>query len=196
MCLFLDEKAKKLKAESDIICYKILKPNKICSFVEHGDNFTGIINNQNCVGKISIYKKGIYFCTNNKELDGGGCPIKFEFEFSWVFDERETSIVVNGEEKIIDGFKTVFRDFGVEMGKSYNSDLVRKPYSSNSVREFDMVEEGFHSYRYLKDAIQSTYDYSIAECIIPKGAIYYLGKFTERDSYASSELKYIKIIRT
>jgi hypothetical protein len=36
----------------------------------------------------------------------------------------------------------------------------------------------------------------IAKCIIPKGSVYYRGKFDDYFSYASNQIKYVEIITT
>jgi len=62
------------------------------------------------------------------------------------------------------------------------------------------VNQGFHSFVNLKDAIKernSDVDYKrlvIGECIIPKGAKYYKGAYSNYDGYVSNSIKINKII--
>jgi hypothetical protein len=62
------------------------------------------------------------------------------------------------------------------------------------------VNQGFHSFVNLKDAIKernSDVDYKrlvIGECIIPKGAKYYKGAYSNYDGYVSDNIKINKII--
>lgn len=62
------------------------------------------------------------------------------------------------------------------------------------------VNQGFHSYVNLKNAIDernADVDYKrlvVCECIIPKGAKYYKGKYLHYDGYVSDSIKINKII--
>ena len=68
-----------------------------------------------------------------------------------------------------------------------------KPYGSRSY-----VDEGFHSFATLKDAINRAkywYGYNpiIVRCIIPKDSKCYVGSFWGRTSYCSDSIKLIEI---
>lgn len=95
---------------------------------------------------------------------------------------------------------TPYRKMEVKIGEEYETYL-RSYYLE--------VNEGFHSFVSLKDAIAEkkywkywvTHEYEIVKCIIPKGAEYYKGRFTMdigsydevyyADSYASNKIKYV-----
>lgn len=187
MCLELKSTKTKSKiAKKDIICYKRLQrvSNIDRSDIQDGDEFTGIINKIECSGKISIEFNRIYFCTNHSKLDGLASSNKHGYLYSWVFDNDTTSIIINNKELIDVKIQTPYRDFIVEMGKTYDSVLVKND---------EYVNEGLHSY---KNSIDSKrYDYGIyVKCIIPKGSEYYEGTFCDMDAYASNKLTYVKII--
>lgn len=188
MCLTLTKKFEIQTAEEDIVVYKKLKELTvpIVKDVKHGDKFTGVIKGIQCEGEIVISKSNrIYFCTNEKFLAGNSCDDKAGYEYSWVLDDDVKEIYVNGEKKEF-GEKTFlgtyYRREEVEIGKTYVSKLVKID---------NTVEEGLHSYgnkpHYIINKI-------LAECIIPKGAKYYEGKFENELSYASDTLKYIRLI--
>ena len=73
---------------------------------------------------------------------------------------------------------------------------LEKPYGSESC-----VDEGFHSFATLKDAIRVSkfltrhYDCNpiIVRCIIPKDSKCYVGSFWGRTSYCSDSIKLIEI---
>ena len=187
MCLDLKSNKTKSKiAKEDIICYKRLEflPTIDLSTVEDGDEFTGVINNMECSGKISIKSNKIYFCTNHPELCGSDSLNKHGYNYSWVFDNTVTSIIINNKEVIDLKIVTPYREFPIEIGKTYNSKLIKKD---------EYVHEGLHSYKTLDDA-KNDYIRIYVECIIPKGSKYYEGKFIEKDTYASDKLTYVKII--
>ena len=187
MCLELKSNKTKSKiAKKDIICYKKLQrvSNIDRSDIQDGDEFTGTINKIECSGKISIEFNRIYFCTNHPKLDGSRSLNRHGYLYSWVFDNDATSIIVNNKELIDLKIQTPYRDFIVEIGKTYDSVLVKNN---------GYVHAGLHSYKDPIDA--KKYDYGIyAECIIPKGSEYYEGTFWDMDSYASDKLTYVKII--
>ena len=187
MCLELKSTKTKSKiAKKDIICYKRLEyvSNIDRSDIQDGDEFTGIINKIRCSGKISIEFNRIYFCTNHPTLNGATSSNKHGYLYSWLFDNDVTSIIVNGKELIDLKIQTPYRDFIVEIGKTYDSILVKN---------LEYVHQGLHSYKNPIDT--KRYDYGIyVECIIPKGSEYYEGTFCDKDSYASNKLTYVKII--
>ena len=188
MCLELkSNKAKSKIAKEDIICYKRLEflPTIIDkSNIKDGDEFTGVINNMECSGKISIESNRIYFCTNHPRLNGSDSENKHGYINSWVFDNTITSIIINNKEVIDLKMVTPYREFPIEIGKTYNSELIKID---------EDIYEGLHSYKNSEDAKKS-YNGIYVECIIPKGSKYYEGKFVDNDAYASDKLTYVKII--
>ena len=187
MCLELKSNKTKSKiAKEDIICYKRLEHLPIIdkSNIKDGDEFTGVINNMECSGKISIESNKIYFCTNHPELCGTDASNKHGYIYSWAFDNTVTSIIINNIEVITVKIVTPYRCFPIEFGKTYDSKLIKND---------EYVYEGLHSYKNSNDAkIDNSGIY--AECIIPKGSKYYEGKFVDKDAYASDKLTYIQII--
>ena len=90
---------------------------------------------------------------------------------------------------------TPFQYMQVEIGKSYETELNISLGNS----DFSFVDEGFHSFKYMKDAIlfsKSGDGYFAAMCIIPKGATYYEGVsgIYDNEGYASDKIKYISIL--
>lgn len=92
-------------------------------------------------------------------------------------------------------YRTYYKDAAVVLGKSYKSDF---DYNLNGD-----IEEGLHSMvsvESIDDLFRVGHFYNftrkvIVACIIPKGALYYLGSFNNLlNSYASNELKYTKEI--
>lgn len=86
----------------------------------------------------------------------------------------------------------------VEMGKTYKSKLIcytggyRKYFWS---KRHYYVDHGLHTFAKLESANnKASYGDVVVECIIPKGAKYYVGIFTST-SYASDKLTYIRIIK-
>ena len=187
MCLeLISNKTKSKIAKEDIICYKRLEylPIIDMSTIKDGDEFTGIINDVKCSGKISLEFNRIYFCTNYSKLNGAASSNKHGYLYSQLFDNDATSIIVNNKELIDLKIQTPYRNFIVEIGKTYNSVLVKNN---------GYVHEGLHSYKNPIDT--KKYNYGIyVECIIPKGSKYYEGTFCNRYSYASDKLTYVKII--
>ena len=187
MCLDLKSNKTKSKiAKEDIICYKRLEYLSIIdeSNIKDGDEFTGVINTFECSGKISIESDEIYFCTNHPILNGSDSLNKHGYLYSWVFDTTVTSIIINNKEVIDLKIVTPFRNFPIEIGKTYDSELIKNN---------EYVHEGLHSYKNL-DHAKNYYVKFYAECIIPKGSKYYEGKFVDKDAYASDKLTYVKII--
>lgn len=189
MCLEVTRGSNDQVAEKDITVYKHLLP-KDTPFItgtEHGANFTAIIMDHSCEGKISIQDGKFYFCHNNSSCMGNICSEKFGYRYSWVMDEAVKSVMINGKplsqkEQLV----TPYREIIVEIGETYTSELIN---------ENSEVKIGIHSFENLKDAFADSSRYSIfAECIIPKGSRYYKGTFLNMPSYASTAIKYNKII--
>ena len=188
MCLTLESNKTKSKiAKEDIICYKRLEllPTIIDkSTIKDGDEFTGVINNMECSGKISVESNKIYFCTNHPVLCGTDSSNKHGYVNSWIFDSTVTSIIINNKEVIELKMVTPYRNFPIEIGKTYDSELIKMD---------EDIYEGLHSFKNLDDA-KSSYVQIYAECIIPKGSKYYEGKFADVDAYASDKLTYVQIL--
>ena len=188
MCLELKSNKEKFKiAKKDIICYKRLEffPTIDMHSVKDGDEFNGVINKFKCSGKISIESDKVYFCTNHPLLCGTVARNKYGYTHSWVLDNTVTSIIINNIEVIDLKMVTPYRNFPVEIGKTYESNLIKKD---------EYVHEGLHSFKNLDDA-KKYHNGICVKCIIPKGSEYYEGTFCDMDSYASNELTYVKIIK-
>lgn len=196
MCLNLAEDATIQIANEDIVCYKVVTKEDVPKIYEyslkdlHGKPFTGVINDIKCNGKISIVNYAIYFCTDCHLVDGYHCLEKFGYENSWSLDEMVQSIFIDGNDENLMStspsllYATLYRRFPIEIGETYTSKLNK--YGN-------VVGEGLHSFVNYKDAINDGPGV-VVKCIIPKGSNYYLGKFNNRDSYASDTLKYVEII--
>ena len=187
MCLeLISNKAKSKIAKKDIVCYKRLKylPTIDMSTIKDGDEFTGVINDTECSGKISIESNEIYFCTNHPILCGSDAQNKHGYINSWVFNNAVTSIIINNKEVVALKIVTSYRDFPIEIGKTYNSELIKKD---------KYIHEGLHSLKNL-NGVKTPNGQFYVECIIPKGSKYYEGTFNDRISYASDKLTYVKII--
>ena len=188
MCLeLISNKTKSKIAKEDIICYKRLEflPTIIDkSNIKDGDEFTGVIKEVECSGKISIESDKIYFCTNHPLLCGTDASNKHGYNYSWVLDNTVTSIIINNKEVIDLKLATPYRWFPIEIGKTYDSELIKMD---------EDIYEGLHSYKNSEDAKKS-YNGIYVECIIPKGSKYYEGKFADVDAYASDKLTYVKIL--
>ena len=188
MCLELkSNKIKSKIAKEDIVCYKRLEylPTINMSTIKDGDEFTGVINDTECSGKISIESNEIYFCTNHPRLCGLDSKNKYGYNNSWVFDNTVTSIIINNKEVVNLKIITPYRHFPIEVGKTYNSELIKRD---------NYIHQGLHSFKNLDDAKKFSVVKICAECIIPKGSEYYKGKFGDWDAYASDKLTYVKII--
>ena len=187
MCLELkSNKIKSKIAKEDIVCYKRLEffPTIDMSNIKDGDEFNGVINEFKCSGKISVESNKIYFCTNDSGLDGSDAKNKHGYKYSWVFDNDVTSIIINNKEVVDLKIATPYKHFPIEVGKTYDSELIKKD---------EYVYEGLHSYKNLAGA--KKYHTGIyVKCIIPKGSKYYEGRFDVDDAYASDKLTYVKIL--
>lgn len=80
-----------------------------------------------------------------------------------------------------------------KIGAITNTEL-GKPYGPKK-----RVDEGFHSFKILEDVKsvinkwKSKFDLVIFKCIIPKGSLYYLGKFNKYESYCSDKINLIEV---
>lgn len=96
-------------------------------------------------------------------------------------------------------FCTPYRDCLVRLNQTYTGEFIRPFGFLKSLFE-ECLEDGFiHSCSKIDRAIifkcrlnSETLHYNeVVECIIPKGTIYFIGKYND---IASRKLKYIKII--
>ena len=196
MCLNLEKgKLGRLKAKEDIICYKYLSimPKLKEEYIDkiHGVKFVGTIHDEkNVKGLICVSNTNrVFFCTNNRGLNGSEIDNKFGYKYSWLMDYSVKSIIINESEEIIDKVLcTPYQGFPIEIGETYESDLI-KTYGNQ-------IHKGLHSFGILNEAIEDAeLDCDIiVKCIIPKGSIYYVGKSHDKVSYASNKLKYLEII--
>jgi len=191
MCL---EKAGiEITATEDVVCYKRLKiTNSIGRKVPHMSEFKGVVIQDgvriDCEGK--LFNKGgqSYLCTNCKQLSGAEAPNKLGYGFSWMIDTAVQSVIVNGKNVLIKEYITPYREFKVDIGKTYTS-LLEK-LSGNR------VYVGLHSYASLEGLPKCSDDEITVKCLIPKGSVYYQGTFGGRslNSYASNKLTYLEIV--
>ena len=118
-------------------------------------------------------------------------------------------------EKRPDVLMAPYQNFNYKLGETYSTNI-SVSYNCNTFglsffryifyNLFDKfldvkgVNQGFHSFVNLKDAIKernSDVDYKrlvICECIIPKGAKYYKGAYSNYNGYVSDSIKINKII--
>lgn len=195
MCLDLISTAELQVATEDIVVYKHLK--KSYPKIIDGCDFSATIDGQPATGKVHYESGSFYFCTNNSSLDGESCCDKLGFEYSWCEDEHIEDLKVKLPERIRKRrseksiYKTSYQNFPIEIGKTYESELVR-------VR--NTVFQGLHSFERFDECKRDIGCGGIgrrgiyAECIIPAGSKYYKGKFLGASSFASDKLKYVKII--
>lgn len=186
MCLTLKSTTTRAKiAKEDIVCYKRVVKSLIktqCAGLTDGQPFKGVIKGISCEGHISICYGSIYFCTDNKELDGMSAPDKKGHKYSWIDDYWVTEI--EGVEFPSIELKTPYQRASVTIGKTYSSKLKKAD---------DTVWEGLHSFATLK-AARKDGEGKYVKCIIPKGSRYYEGTFYSDVSYASTLLKYVEIV--
>ena len=97
------------------------------------------------------------------------------------------------------GYFTSFRRAKIEIGKTYESELTvdfRVDWSLENSK-YSVVETGLHSYVNFEDANEQAVHFKevLVKCIVPKGSIYYTGKFASRPSIASDTLTYVKELK-
>lgn len=202
MCLRLNKWfSYKRTARKDITVYKRLIRryglNKAKVLPEYdGKDCVAIINDTVIEGKFVIDNERIcnsyFICHNDDEYNGLPCKDKLGYIYSWNVDSSVTSLKIEDVELIDNEYFTEIMTEPIEIGNTYNSELVRIK---------DYVEEGLHSFVNLKDARQQYYSNTIiiVECTIPKGSEYYKGKYELKykescKSIASTQLRYDKII--
>jgi len=85
-------------------------------------------------------------------------------------------------------YKTPYMGVLIDIGFTYTSKLKRSGFT---------IEDGLHSFKHAYDThlANSCWRSVVSvQCVIPKGSKYYKGTFLGADSYASSQLIYVKII--
>lgn len=82
-------------------------------------------------------------------------------------------------------YYTPYQKEAVEIGSTYKS-KIRKDGS--------LIDVGLHSYVTQKDAIANSWGNPIVKCIIPRGSIYYKGRFLYEPCYASNKITYVEFI--
>lgn len=90
-------------------------------------------------------------------------------------------------------YYTIYYGKYVKIGGSYRSSI--KGYYSYC--SCSCITKALHSYSNKRSAISdSAYKRGAAviRCIIPKGAVYYIGKFGKDRAYASNKLKYVELV--
>ena len=181
-----------LVANEDIVCYKRVIPSFDFSLIKNEDSFEGMIANCRCSGKIFIDENGkVFFCTDSPDCDGQSSSNKLGYKYSWALDNSVEKIKINGNIIPINNnyFITPYYGFIIKINEMYHSEL-------NKVN--DEIEEGFHSYENLLDAInhKSSNEEVIVKCIIPKDSTYYIGEFDDLPNYASDNIIIDSIINT
>lgn len=108
--------------------------------------------------------------------------------------------------KLAKGYMTFYRDYPIELGNTYKSELILLEYQI-----FNAIEIGLHSFenyedckKFISDNTKYVYnkEYFIVKCIIPKGSKYFKGIYMDfidngtipYECYASDCLKYEEII--
>lgn len=84
-----------------------------------------------------------------------------------------------------------------ELGKPYNPE--ESNFYIHNFYDFKGIDKGFHSFKTLEDTKSIVDGYKehfvlvIYKCIIPKGSLYYSGKFRKYESYCSNNIKLIEV---
>ena len=92
-----------------------------------------------------------------------------------------------------------------KIGIVANTEL-EKPYKPGEFKlfyrdfyGFKRVDNGFHSFKVLEEVKsvvneqKNRFDLVIFKCIIPKGSLYYSGKFLDYESYCSNSIKLVEV---
>lgn len=97
--------------------------------------------------------------------------------------------------------RTSYREMHVELGETYDSDLIVNKFGGRYLEPYTEINIGLHSFFGIKNTIKDAKECFnprakvIVKCIIPKGSTYYKGKFENLASRASNTLKYVEIIQ-
>lgn len=192
MCLDVWRNSKLRTANKDIIVYKwLIRTLGMKEPVNTGDSFTAIIFGEKCEGKIMVEEGKVYFCNNHPKLHGRSPKNKLGYINAWVFDNKVSNIFINKKPLELDNLAlhTPYLHCPVFIGVTYESKLEK---------DGKIVHVGLHSFEKENDArLDISYGAAspvLVQCIIPKGANYYKGRFGDAVSYASDKLEYIKIL--
>ena len=203
MCLSFLTTEEPLTASSDKTVYKWLTKrlniNKINEYLEKTQPDQNLLT---CTVTLAfgtvkvpgyLYKCDDYFFIlhNDSRFIGSlpkVTPRQVQFSYSWALDFYVREIKCEDITFTNDFLITPFQQFPVEIGQTYKSSLNKIGGS---------VHLGLHSFVFLEDAEKNskkgTGDTILVECIIPKGAEYYVGVFDNSVSIASNQLKYVKL---
>ena len=109
-------------------------------------------------------------------------------------------LVIKRDDELV----TFFQNIPVVIGSTYTSD-----FSFDIMLGKASVVKGLHSVPTINDCRKIVRSYlacfnlndeeiqiSVAECIIPSGSEYYVGKFEDINSYASTAITYQSIVKT
>lgn len=195
MCLNYLTTSQPLVAKKDIVCYKqVIKINYPQGGpIAHGAECIAIINvdgvKHTVKGKISVLWNGFSLCHDYGEFTYNGTfsssSDKFGFRFVRPLNDQVESLIIDNVECIKTIYVTPYRWSPVKIGENYTSIL-------SSPGTYGRINKGLHSYA-RKPRIADK-GCIIAKCIIPKGALYYRGKFGGMVSFASNSLTYLEIV--
>lgn len=92
------------------------------------------------------------------------------------------------DDEFPDVYKTSFQYAPVKIGETYSSKLEKDDAGDVSI--------GLHAYAYLHDADSEAdgYHETLVQCTIPKGSMFYIGRFGGMLAYASDTLRYDEVI--
>lgn len=84
-----------------------------------------------------------------------------------------------------------FSNFVYEVGKTYEEKKFKnRPERDPFMGARCVVNKGFHTYKYYKDARNNAYSWTVMlKCVIPAGARYFTGK--DRDQYCSDQIRVV-----
>jgi hypothetical protein len=115
----------------------------------------------------------------------------YKFVYNYVYRDVFGGETYPDEKKLITPYQEVF----IEIGKTYKSALRKHKH-----KYWGEVNYGLHSFKNIEDAKRTATNfrdnkYHIVKCVIPRWSMYYVGKFNELPSFASSKIKYVEIIK-
>lgn len=191
MCLI--HISKEIIAEEDVICYKLVTQtiNLVASSALHGKPFSAIINNKECHGIVSIHDNDVYLC-NNTSIDSFDCPEQFGYKYGWLLDEAVRNLIIDEISCNEVKYSSPYMYTPIELNTVYEGKVCVLDIFGST---FKYIEEGFHTYSVLDEAIRNKQWYNlIFEAVIPKGAKYYNGTTYQFQSRASDRIVYTKIL--
>lgn len=129
MCLSNVTTREPLIAEEDITVYKFIEKSSELidnwkELVNHGDDCIAVIDNETVNGKISINFDKLYICTDNPNFDGNYAEDMLGYNYSWAFDNDVKSLTINGKNIVCLGYRTIWQNSPVKIGKTYKSELI------------------------------------------------------------------------